>query len=128
MVLDTMLDKDQLENLKKFARDHAEIVAVYVFGSVATDRARRGSDLDISIMTCGEIAGKERVNMETILSNLLSADVDLVVFGKSSPLLQHQILKYGSLIYESDASLRVVQEVAARNAYLDTDFLFKEIR
>ena len=32
--------------------------------------------------------------METALSNMLHRDVDLVIFGQSSPLLRHQILKF----------------------------------
>jgi hypothetical protein len=68
-----------------------------------------------------------RIEMETELSNLLRRDVDLVVFGWAPSLLQHQILKYGRLIYEADRGERVRQEVAARRDYLDTKSLHKEI-
>ncbi len=65
--------------------------------------------------------------METELSNLLHMDVDLVVFHQAQALLQHQILKYGHLLYEGDASVRVKQETMARREYLDTRFLFREL-
>jgi hypothetical protein len=122
------LSKSDLEKIEKFAKSYSDLVALYVFGSVATGKNRRGSDMDFAIMVRGNIAGEDRLNMETVLSNLLGQDVDLVVFGQATPLLQHQILKYGHLLYESDVSQRVMQEVAARNAYLDTEYLYKELR
>ncbi len=123
-----MLNKQQIDKLNTFAEAQSAVVGLYVFGSVATGKNRRGSDLDLAIMTYEKISREERLKMETFLAGLLGCDVDLVVFGQSSPLLQHQILKYGRLLYEADVSQRVQQEVAARNAFLDTGFLYKEIR
>ena len=65
--------------------------------------------------------------METSLSNLLHRDVDLVIFDQGSPLLQHQFLKYGRLIYDAEPSERVRQEVCARRAYLDSAFLYRKL-
>jgi hypothetical protein len=50
-----------------------------------------------------------------------------VIFHQAQILLQHQILKYGSLIFEQNASERIKQETMARREYLDTRFLFKEL-
>lgn len=123
-----MLSKQSIETLKEFAREHDKIIAIYVFGSVATDKNRAKSDIDLAIMIRGEMDGFERIDLETELSNLLGRDVDLVVFGQATPLLQHQILKYGFLIYEKDSKERVRQEIRSRYAYLDSLFLYKEIR
>ena len=123
-----MLSKQSIETLKEFAREHDKIIAIYVFGSVATDKNRAKSDIDLAIMIRGEMDGFERIDLETELSNLLGHDVDLVVFGQATPLLQHQILKYGFLIYEKDSKERVRQEIRSRYAYLDSLFLYKEIR
>ena len=71
--------------------------------------------------------GTERVQMETSLSKLLKKDVDLIIFGEASPLLQHQIMKDGRLVYETDPKERVRQEVASRCEYLETTFLYKVI-
>lgn len=101
--------------------------AVYLFGSTATGRDRRGSDLDLAIVTKRTISGRERLRIEADLSNQLRRDVDLIVFGQAPPLLQHQILKYGRLVCENDPSERVRQEVRARAEYLDTRRLFREI-
>lgn len=123
-----MLSQKNLKKIEKFADEYKKIAAIYVFGSVATGRNRCGSDLDLAVMIHGKLDGSERIKLETYLSNLLGCDVDLSVFGQSDHLLQHQILKYGKLVYENDTSERVRQEVIARSSYLDTKFLFKEIR
>lgn len=124
--------KDQIpEDLSKriidFLTRHVDIVAIYIFGSVATAKNRSGSDIDVAIMVRGRVKGMERVQLETSISNILRKDVDLTIFGEATPLLQHQILKYGDLIYERDPKERTRQEVAARREYLDTTFLYRVI-
>ena len=122
-----MISKEDIEKIRAFADSKSHLVAVYVFGSVVTERDRRGSDLDIAIISKRVIEGFELVEMETALSNLLRRDVDLVVFGQVSPLLQHQILKDGRLVYGFESMERVTQEVSARRQYLDTRSLYKEL-
>jgi uncharacterized protein len=121
------IPEDLCRGINNFARGHVEIVAIYIFGSIATAKNRAGSDIDVAIMFRSPIKGMERVQLETSLSNLLERDVDLIVFEEASPLLQHQILKYGCLVYESDPKERVRQEVVARREYLDTTVLHKVI-
>jgi|SRR3989339_405449 len=103
------------------------IAAVYLFGSTATGKDRRGSDLDLAIVAKKAISGRERLRLEADLSSRLRRDVDLVVFGQAAPLLQHQILKYGRLVCENDPAERVRQEVRARAEYMDTRRLFREL-
>jgi len=113
--------------VKKYIPSHDSIIAVYLFGSMATGKMRSSSDIDIAIMSTRKIDGFKKADMETELSNLLRRDVDIVVFHQVEVLLQHQILKYGNLLYEKDNSERVRQETASRREYLDTRFLFKEL-
>jgi len=124
----TALSANLVEKFHAFALAHPDIVAAYIFGSAATGCSRPGSDLDLAIMTLKEMPGCLRIAYETELSNVLDCDVDLVVFGQSGALLQHQILKNGHLVYEADPAARVRQEVLARYEYLDTRFLYKELR
>ena len=123
--------KIDLDNIKlqieKYVLLHDNIAVIYLFGSVATGKMRPSSDLDIAIMSTRRIDGFERIAMETELSCLLHMDLDLVVFHQAEVLLQHQILKYGHLLYEKDPSVRVKQETTSRREYLDTRFLFREL-
>lgn len=118
----------KMQDLTPIFQRKKRIAAVYLFGSAANGRDRRGSDLDLAIVTKRTISGRERLRIEADLSSRLQRDVDLVVFGQASPLLQHQILKYGHLICENDTAERVRQEVRARAEYLDTRRLFREIQ
>jgi uncharacterized protein len=117
-----------IEKIRGYAIGLKDVIAIYVFGSSATGKDRSGSDIDLAVMVAGDFPGMARVEMETALSNLLCMDVDLVVFGQSSPLLQHQILKYGRLVYEAAPRERIMQEVGARRQYLDTNFLYKKLK
>ena len=103
------------------------IQAAYLFGSRARGRAKKKSDLDLAVISAQDISGWERIEMETDLSNQLGIDVDLVIFHQLNPLLQHQILKHGRLIFEKDRSERIRQETRARYEYLDTRYLYKEL-
>ena len=113
--------------VKDFVACHDLIAAVYLFGSAARGAMRQSSDVDIAVMTFCHIPTMKRINWETELSNVLKKDVDLVVFSQIGPLLQHQVLKYGKLLYEKNSKERVRQETAARREYLDTRFLYKEL-
>ena len=120
-----MISAVALEKIEKFVSSYGIIVAAYVFGSSVAGKERRASDIDIAIMVRESMGGFERVQLETELSNLLGKDIDLVVFGSVSPLLQHQILKYGRIVYEADPTERVRQETMARKEYLDSRSLYR---
>ena len=122
------IDKEVLSRLiQAFAAAYPGIAAVSLFGSAATGKMTSSSDLDIAVICPGRIDGFERVAMETALSNLLGRDVDLVIFHQAGVLLQHQILKYGYLIFERDPAERVRQETISRSKYLDTRHLYKKL-
>jgi predicted nucleotidyltransferase len=127
-IMTTQIDKTTMSaQVRAFAKAYPGIAAAYLFGSAATGKMKPGSDLDIALMCTGHIDGFERISMETALSNLLGRDVDLVIFHQAGVLLQHQILKYGCLIYEQHPAERVRQETISRSRYLDTRHLYKRL-
>jgi len=121
------LNGHPMKDLISIFRRRKKIAAVYLFGSMATGKDRRGSDVDLAIISKKSISSNDRLRLEAELSGILQRDVDLVVFGQATPLLQHQILKYGRLVCENDPEERIRQEVRARAEYLDTRNLFREI-
>jgi predicted nucleotidyltransferase len=127
-IMTTQIDKTTMSaKVRAFARAYPGIAAAYLFGSAATGKMKPDSDLDIALMCVGQIDGFERISIETALSNLLGRDVDLVIFHQAGVLLQHQILKYGCLIYEQHPAERVRQETISRSRYLDTRHLYKRL-
>lgn len=127
-IMTTQIDKTTMSaKVRAFARAYPGIAAAYLFGSASTGKMKPDSDLDIALMCTGQIDGFERISMETALSNLLCRDVDLVIFHQAGVLLQHQILKYGCLIYEQHPAERVRQETISRSRYLDTRHLYRRL-
>jgi predicted nucleotidyltransferase len=120
-----MLDKDQVTKITNFAKAHPEISAVYVFGSYAAGHPRSKSDIDLGILFIKDVDGFTRVNRETEISNLLNKDVDLIDMRKSSPLLRHQIYKYGVMIYHDGSDSPFQFRANCIRDYLDTDYLRK---
>ncbi len=116
-----------VEKIREVLARYPEVAAAYVFGSTATGRPRKASDVDVAVMIHGALDPWRRIDMERELSVALLADVDLVVFAESSSLLQHEILRTGVLVYEKDREERVRQEVIGRRRYLDEQHLPKWI-
>ena len=123
-----MLTPSQIDSICEYAQGDPNLVAVYLFGSVARGAARSDSDVDLAVQVRNPIEGLQRLRMETELSNAIGRDVDLVVFGSASPLLKHQILAAHCRLYEADRGERVAQETAGRYEYFDTRFLHREVR
>jgi predicted nucleotidyltransferase len=63
-----MLDENNIGRIRDFASGRNRIVAVYVFGSIATGRDRNGSDMDLAIMVRGSLSAMDRLEIETELS------------------------------------------------------------
>jgi len=93
-----MLHPNDIHKIQQFCSEYTEIAAAYLFGSSATGKDRSKSDMD------------------------------LVIFNQGSALLQHQILKYGKLVYKVAPKEGVRQEVFARKAYFDSAFFYRKIR
>ena len=120
-----MLDKDQIRKIISFATKHSEISVIYLFGSHAVGHQRSRSDIDLGILFSKNVEGFMRINLETEISNLLRKDVDLIDMEKSSPILRHQIHKYGKLIYDDGSDFPFQFRAGSIRDYLDTDYLRK---
>ncbi len=112
-----------ISRVEAFAKSHLDIAAVYLFGSHATGRQRKRSDLDLGVLFNKDIDGFKRVDLETELSNLLGKDVDLIDMGKSGPFLRHQVYKYGKKIYLDGTDFPFQFRAASIRDYLDTNHL-----
>jgi predicted nucleotidyltransferase len=105
-----------------FCHNHADIVCVYVYGSVARGEARGESDVDVAVLYAQEPQPTlDGLGLELgyTLEQLLGRPVDLVVLNRAPLDLIHRVLRDGVLIYDGDPSARIRFEVQARNAYFD---------
>jgi predicted nucleotidyltransferase len=114
---------DVIERTRAFFADaHRDVVAVYVFGSVARGTARPGSDVDVAVLfpTTPEptLLGRP-LTLADDLRGALGCPVDVVVLNDAPPDLVHRVLRDGVLVVERDRAARVRFEVRLRNEYFD---------
>ena len=101
-----------------------EIQAAYVFGSVATARARHDSDVDVAVLLARPLKGDRalayRLRLMSQLGSALGrSDVDVVLLNDSPPLLAHRVLSKGRLVFQRSPSARVRFQVRTAGRYLD---------
>lgn len=110
-------------------RDHLysrdDVIAAYLFGSYASGVPGPRSDLDIALLLDERVKSRDygviKLNIITGLMRLLSFNkVDLVVLNTAPPLLSHEVIKKGRLLFSRDEKTRLEYTVKATMHYLDT--------
>jgi len=124
-----------------FLKTQPDIVAAYLFGSLAQGRATPHSDIDIAIVLTrvpDVLAGEpdRQFRLMDDFRRFADREVDVVILNTAPPLLQNQVLRYGRLLFDQDPARRSAFEVRSGKIYDDlvpmTDFftrvLFQEIK
>ena len=125
--------------LTEYLAAQPDVMAAYLFGSQATGRARAKSDVDVAVLLNEEdsVARFERrLQMMVEVSDVCGREADVIVLNDAPPLLQHQVLKHGRLLYERDRRARIEFEIRAGKVYADLEpmrrffrlALFREIK
>jgi len=100
-----------------------EVILAYLFGSAARDRVNYSSDVDLAVLLdtrLGEEAQFEHYLLIAVeVANFSQRDVDLVLLNRASPLLAHEVIRHGRLIYERCAAERIDFEIRTRQVYFD---------
>lgn len=94
-----------------------ELVALYVFGSVASGDARPGSDVDLALLGREPLTGEQRFELRQALEEALARDVDLVDMRRAPTVLQLQVVTKGRLLAERDRTERVIFEDFVFSSY-----------
>jgi predicted nucleotidyltransferase len=122
------------KTLQNFFLTRSEVLLAYIFGSYLDKSKLRFDDIDIAVLV-----RQERIDtlnkkmpygyeaaMITELSHLLKYPaVDLAVLNLGSPLLQHQVITRGKLIFCRSELERIRFETYALRRYADTMHLRK---
>jgi uncharacterized protein len=108
--------------LADYYRDRPDVVAVYLFGSVARGTASPRSDIDVGVVyrTAPEsrLLGQPFLD-EANLAEQLERAAQIIVMNRASADLVHRILRDGILVLDQHPSQRIAFEVRARNEYFD---------
>ena len=112
------------------ASGRREILAAYVFGSVASGRTRKDSDVDVAVLLARSRGSKRSLPYRlTLMTDLGSAlrrsNVDVVILNDAPPLLAHRVLSKGTLVFERSKSVRVRFQVQTANRYADVMPMFE---
>ena len=106
-----------------FLSAQPDIVAAYLFGSFAAERATPRSDVDLAILLADELGPFEflerRLELMGQLEGFVKGELDVVILNTASPFLQHQVLREGWLLYEGNRRARIEFEVRSGKAYAD---------
>ena len=118
--------------VKRCVSVRKEIQAAYVFGSVATGRARPDSDIDVAVLVDRNVRPSQFLEyrlelMADLGSALQRFNVDVVVLNEATPLLAHRVLSQGKLVFERSASARVRFQVQTASRYLDLIPMFETL-
>jgi len=111
------------EGLQRFFSTQSDVIAAYLFGSVAKGKARPRSDIDIAVLLREGLDSfkrfERRLRLMADLEALCHREVDVVVLNDAPLVLQNQVLRYGKLLYERDRRARIAFEVKSRKMYHD---------
>jgi len=111
-----------VEALQDYFAGQPDVVAAYLFGSQATGKAHPRSDVDTAVLLSEEddmTRFERRLRLIDGVSEVCGREADVIVLNDAPPLLQHQVLKEGRLLFERDRAARVEFEVRAGKVYAD---------
>jgi len=115
------LRKQANEDLETFFDKQDRVLVAYMFGSYARGRQTSRSDMDVAILLSETPEKMLEYYLHLIdgLSKISGNDVDLIILNRAPPLLRHQVIKHGKLVYCRDEKSRIEFEARAEDEYLD---------
>ncbi|MEM2485211.1 MAG: nucleotidyltransferase domain-containing protein [Candidatus Caldarchaeum sp.] len=122
MVEGEELKDRETRQLKTFFDKETEVLIAYLFGSHASGDQTAESDVDIAVLlsTSHKVLDLDYyLHLVNELSKLLGGDVDLIILNMAPPLLKHQVIKNGVVVYCRDEKTRIEFEARAEDEYLD---------
>ena len=128
-----MLDRDDIETQIKgaFGDRHPDVIAVYLFGSIARGDHTEASDIDVAVLLDRDpprtLAGL-RFDLKADLEGRLGQPVDLVVINHATADFVHHVLRDGRLLIDRDPSARATFEVRMRNIFFDLQPFIRRYR
>lgn len=98
------------------------VVAAYLFGSFARERAAAQSDVDVAVLLRGvppSTLAELPLDLEAEIEAATGRRAQVVVLNTAPPDLIHRVFRDGRLLLDRDPATRIGFEVQARNEYFD---------
>ncbi len=98
LMLDRTQTIEKLRSTRQYLNEHYGVSSMLLFGSVARNEQKEGSDVDVCVEMIPNLFN--RAGVKIYLQELLGCDVDVVRMRENmNPLFKQQILKYGIRVY-----------------------------
>lgn len=112
-----------LSPVSETLQQNDKVSAAWVFGSVATGKDRPDSDIDIAVLFIEgldkQIRFDIRLAIAAELAGLTGREIDVLDMQAAPLLLQHQVRRFGYLLFEKDHVYRMDFDVKSRRQFLD---------
>ena len=113
------------ERIAAVARDRSEVVVAYLFGSAARGRRRRDSDVDVAVIFDAGLVTADKFRVRCELAGKIAAAAgvefaDVVDLEQAPPILAHQILGTGHVLFSRDERRRVLVTARQIMRFIDT--------
>ncbi|MBI4826303.1 MAG: nucleotidyltransferase domain-containing protein [Nitrospirae bacterium] len=112
--------------LTEYFRNKEDIFLAFVFGSAASGRLTKESDVDIAVLCRRMPDFHEVLNITGEVSEIVNKEVDVVILNDSSPVIRMQVLKNGRLIKRKDDAIYNNFYVRTVKEYDDLKYIRKE--
>ncbi len=106
-------------DIVRYLEQIPSLAAAYVFGSAARGTMKQTSDIDIALLFSNATTIPDRLHLMVDLSRIAERNVDVIIMNDASPMLYHEIISTGKLIFEKDKLFRIVREVKNYKMYAD---------
>ena len=118
------------EKVSRLMASKPEVSAAYIFGSLASGRARSDSDVDVAVLLdpafAVQLPLKYRMDLIADAGSALETfNVDVVLLNQAPPALAYNVITKGKLVYERSRSVRVAFQIRNLNLFLDLEPLHK---
>lgn len=108
------------EQIRAVIAHRSDIRLAMVFGSLASGRADRDSDLDLAVYTGRPIESGEKLVLIQLLSEKIGRPVDLIDLATVGEPLLGQIVQYGRIVHGDKTDYA---ELATRHLVNQADFV-----
>lgn len=121
--------KTELQNILAYFSKRSEVVALFLFGTFATPKERRHSDIDLAVLLDpGELKGRD--DIEVFKGEYYNAapdfslqSVDIVILNTAPVSLKYEILKTGSILIDRNPDMRKYFTAGVLQEYFDYKFI-----
>jgi len=96
-----MKTNPDIKLLTKVFKNYPEIKAVYLFGSTATGKLHRESDVDLAVYPDTPGLREKKLSILTELARLGFCDVDLVFMDENDIVLQYEAVRQNIVVYQT---------------------------